>query len=101
MEAITVSQVWTLIVAICAGLGSIIAVYKFLAEKISKKQEAREKELHDQLDIIKKQNEELKEQMVMIMKLTVTMAEELQSKGHVNGETNSALHELKNLIYKK
>lgn len=101
MEAITIGQLWTVIVAVCAGLGSIIGVYKFLAERINKKQEQREKELHDQLNIIKKQNEELKEQMVMVMKLTLTMAEELQAKGHVNGETNAALHELKNLIYKK
>lgn len=101
----TINEAWTLIVAICAGLGSIIGVYKFVSEKISKKTiehdnelraefESSNNEIKEELLEIKKQNEELKEQMVIIIKLTLTMSEELQSKGHVNGGTNAVIHEL-------
>lgn len=104
---ITVNELWGVIVAICAGLGSIIGVYKFFSEKISKKtlehdnelrQEFREsnEEIKEELQEIKRQNEEFKTQMAKTIKLTLTMCEELQSKGHLNGDTTAALHELQN-----
>ncbi len=104
---ITVSELWTIVVAVCGGLGSIIVVYKFVSEKISKNAKKRDdalreefieanEEIKEELQEIKRQNEEFKAQMAMTIKLTLTMCEELQSKGHLNGDTTAALHELQN-----
>ena len=55
----------------------------------------------DKLDAIQIEQAEIKNQLVSVMRLTVTMAEELESKGKVNGGTNAELSKLKEQLYNK
>jgi len=109
---ITVSQIINF-VSILAGLvGSIGVVYaalnKIFSKKINSEIADAMKPINQDLTEIKQQNNELKEQgketreeIILIMKLNQTMISELQTLGHINGETSQALQNLNDYLINK
>jgi len=109
---ITVSQIINF-VSILAGLvGSIGVVYaalnKIFSKKINSEIADAMKPINQALTEIKQQNNELKEQgketreeIILIMKLNQTMISELQTLGHINGETSQALQNLNDYLINK
>lgn len=109
---ITVSQIINFISILAGAIGSIGVVYaalnKIFSKKINTEIADAIKPVSKALNEIKQQNNELKEQgketrqeIILVMKLNQAMISELQTLGHVNGETNQALQDLNNYLINK
>lgn len=109
---ITVSQIINFITILAGFLGSLGVIYATMNKLISKRinTEVVEivKPISEALNEIKTQNQELKQQgsdtreeIILVMKLNQAMISELQTLGHVNGETSQALAELNNYLINK
>lgn len=101
MEAITINQLWTAIIAIAGGLLTLINIYKFYNDKKKESKREHEKEINDKLSEIKEQNREQKEQLVLITRVVITMNNELRELGHINGKTKEAVDELNESLISK
>jgi uncharacterized membrane protein len=102
---ITVSQIINFL-AIAAGvIGSISAIAAFFSKinnkRIKEEREAIVNPINEQLEEIKKSQEELKKEMILVIKLNQTAVQELKTLGKVNGETTHALEELQNYLIEK
>jgi uncharacterized membrane protein len=102
---ITVSQIINFL-AIAAGvIGSISAIAAFFSKinnkRIKEEREAIVNPINEQLEEIKKSQEELKKEMILVIKLNQTAVQELKTLGRVNGETTHALEELQNYLIEK
>lgn len=102
---ITVSQIINFL-AIAAGvIGSISAIVAFFSKinnkRIKEEREAIVNPINEQLEEIKKSQEELKKEMILVIKLNQTAVQELKTLGRVNGETTHALEELQNYLIEK
>lgn len=112
MEAITVAQIASAL-AILAGIitsvGVIIAaINKYINKRVAEEIAKINDPIKTALAEIKQQNEDLKKQgndtrneIILIMKLNQTMIGELKTLGHVNGETSQALQELNDYLINK
>ncbi len=105
MGGITIGQIWQFAVVGAAGAGSIIGMIEYIKKAIRNKKKTEDEELMAEItrnfEVLKKQNEELKDQLVAIMKLTTAITTELQTIGHVNGRTAEAFEELQELLFQK
>ena len=101
METITVVELFAVIVAVSGLLLTILRISDMWGKRTANKKAADNKAIIDKLNEIQYEQKEIKEQLVAVMRLTVTMAEELESKGKVNGGTNAELHKLKEQLYNK
>lgn len=101
METITVIELFAVIVAVSGLLLTILRISDMMGKRAATKKAADNKAIIDKLNEIQNEQKEIKEQLVAVMRLTVTMAEELESKGKVNGGTNAELQKLKEQLYNK
>lgn len=109
---ITVSQILSFLTIAAGAIGSIGAIYaafnKIFTKKINEEMTDAIKPVNQALEEIKEQNNELKQQgketreeIILVMKLNQAMISELQTLGHVNGETTQALQDLNNYLINK
>lgn len=109
---ITVSQILSFLTIAAGAIGSIGAIYaafnKIFTKRINAEMTDAIKPVNQALAEIKEQNNELKQQgketreeIILVMKLNQAMISELQTLGHVNGETTQALQDLNNYLINK
>lgn len=109
---ITVSQIINFVTIIAGFIGSIGVVYatfnKIFSKKVNTEIADAIKPVSEALQEIKQQNNDLKQQgsetreeIILVMKLNQAMISELQTLGHVNGETTQALADLNNYLINK
>ena len=101
MESITVMELFAIIVAVAGLMLTVLRISDMMGKRAATKKAADNKAIIDKLNEIQNEQKEIKEQLVAVMRLTVTMAEELESKGKVNGGTNAELQKLKEQLYNK
>ena len=102
---ITVQQIINFLALAAGVIGSVSAIGAFF-NKINNKRIKEEREaivnpINEQLEEIKKSQEELKKEMILVIKLNQTAVQELKTFGKVNGETTHALEELQNYLIEK
>lgn len=102
---ITVSQIINFLAVAAGVIGSISAIAAFFSKvnnkRIKEEREAIVNPINEQLEEIKKSQEELKKEMILVIKLNQTAVQELKTLGKVNGETTHALEELQNYLIEK
>lgn len=109
---ITISQLISFVSIAAGAIGSIGVVYaafnKIFTKKINTEITNTMQPINQALNEIKQQNDDLKEQgketrqeIILVMKLNQAMISELQTLGHVNGETTQALQDLNNYLINK
>jgi uncharacterized membrane protein len=102
---ITVSQIINFLAVAAGVIGSISAIAAFFSKvnnkRIKEEREAIVNPINEQLEEIKKSQEELKKEMILVIKLNQTAVQELKTLGKVNGETTHALEELQNYLIDK
>lgn len=101
MDNITVVELFAVVVAVAGLLLTILRISDMIGKRAENKKKADNKAIIDKLDEIQTEQKEIKNQLVSVMRLTVTMAEELEAKGKVNGGTNAELQKLKEQLYNK
>ena len=95
----TVQTLWTIIVSIACGFGALIGVYQFFASQLKTREAERNKELLEKIDDLRKEIEKDRKETIAVVKLCLTMANELEQSGEVNGETQKKIDELHDLFY--
>ena len=102
---ITVQQIINFLAVAAGVIGSISAIAAFFSKinnkRIEEEREAIVNPINEQLEEIKKSQEELKKEMILVIKLNQTAVQELKTLGKVNGETTHALEELQNYLIEK
>ena len=101
MQDITVVQLFAVVVAVAGLMLTVLRISDMTSKRNEQKKAQDNKAIMDKLDAIQQEQKEIKTQLVSVMSLTVTMAEELQQKGHVNGGTDAELSKLKQQLYNK
>lgn len=101
MQDITVVQLFAVVVAVAGLMLTVLRISDMISKRHEQKKAQDNKAIMDKLDAIQIEQAEIKNQLVSVMRLTVTMAEELESKGKVNGGTNAELSKLKEQLYNK
>ena len=102
---ITIQQIINFLAVAAGVIGSISAIAAFFSKinnkRIEEEREAIVNPITEQLEEIKKSQEELKKEMILVIKLNQTAVQELKTLGKVNGETTHALEELQNYLIEK
>ena len=102
---ITVQQIINFLALAAGVIGSVSAIGAFFNKinnnRIEEDREAIVNPISEQLEEIKKSQKELKEEMILVIKLNQTAVQELKTLGKVNGETTHALEELQNYLIEK
>ena len=102
---ITVQQIINFLAVAAGVIGSVSAIAAFFSKinnkRIKEEREAIVNPINEQLEEIKKSQEELKKEMILVIKLNQTAVQELKTLGKVNGETTHALEELQNYLIEK
>ena len=102
---ITVQQIINFLAVVAGAIGSVSAIAAFFNKvnnkRINEEREAIVNPINEQLEEIKKSQEELKKEMILVIKLNQTAVQELKTLGKVNGETTHALEELQNYLIEK
>lgn len=81
MQDITVVQLFAVVVAAAGLMLTILRISDMISKRNEQKKAQDNKAIMDKLDAIQQEQKEIKTQLVSVMSLTVTMAEELQQKG--------------------
>lgn len=93
----------TYISSILAVVISCITLYKFFNSPYKQLQDKQSEEIKkaiDEVNIkIQEQQIETKKDLFLLKKLVITMADELETKNHVNGKTEKVLEEVKDELY--
>lgn len=102
---ITIQQIINFLALAAGVIGSVSAIGAFF-NKINNKRVEEEREaivtpIAEQLEEIKKQQKELRDEMILVIKLNQNAVQELQTLGKVNGETTHAMEELTDYLIKK
>lgn len=97
----TVLQLFTVIVAVAGLMLTILRISDMISAKHQQRRTEETKDIMDKLNEIQKEQAELKKDVSAVMSLSITMAEELETGGKVNGHTQSKLEHLKEQLYNK
>lgn len=102
---ITVSQIINFLAVVAGVIGSVSAIAAFFNKinnaRVTAERNAVLEPVSEQLEEIKKQQKELRDEMILVIKLNQTAVQELKTLGRVNGETTHALEELQNYLIEK
>lgn len=101
MENMTVIELFAVVVAVAGLMLTLLRISDMVMSRQQKRKTAENKEILQKLDDIKQEQKDFKMQLVSLTRLTVTMAEELEAKGRVNGGTETELNKLKNELFNK
>lgn len=101
MENMTVIELFAVVVAVAGLMLTLLRISDMVTSRQQKRKTAENKEILQKLDDIKLEQKDFKMQLVSLTRLTVTMAEELEAKGRVNGGTETELNKLKNELFNK
>ena len=101
----TVQQIINFLAVFAGVIGSVTAITAFFNninnKRIEKERNAIIDPITEQLEVIKKEQEELRDEMILVIKLNQATIHELQTQGSVNGETNRSLEELQDYLINK
>lgn len=102
---ITVQQIINFLALAAGVIGSVSAIGAFFNKinnaRVTAERNAVLEPVSEQLEEIKKQQKELRDEMILVIKLNQTAVQELKTLGKVNGETTHALEELQNYLIEK
>lgn len=97
----TVLQLFAVVVAVAGLMLTILRISDMISARHQQRRTAETRDIMDKLNEIQREQTELKKEVSAVMSLSITMAEELEVNGKVNGHTQSKLEQLKEQLYNK
>lgn len=101
MANITVVELFAVIVAVAGLMLTVLRISDMVNARHQQRRTAETKDIMDKLDEIQTEQLELKQEVSAVMSLSITMAEELEYNGKVNGATKDKLSKIKEQLYNK
>jgi len=108
MEAITLGQIAAALAFITGIIGGIAGLYKYFQSLVRKEIETEMDPVMDKLNEISNKvdennnkYQELKDEVVLMVKLQQATITDLKEKNHLNGETTEALNKLNEFLLQR
>lgn len=108
MEGITLGQIATALAIITGIVGGIAGLYKYFQSLVKKEIETemnpvmnKLNEIANKVDENNSNYQELKDEVILMVKLQQATITDLKEKNHLNGETTEALNKLNEFLLQR